>query len=110
MPLFLHSRLVTWLSVLLVAACASLSTFYYSWTCSRAWPSPTNVTKVFAALFALQSLLTCHSLRQSSKSLSFGLWSIFGIASIVFDCWWFALMVSRGGFEAVCGRHGREVG
>lgn len=53
------------------------------------------------ALFACQSLLTWHSLRLTSKSLSFGLWATFGFASIVADSWWFGLMVSRKGFESL---------
>ncbi|KAL7337075.1 hypothetical protein BJY59DRAFT_705185 [Rhodotorula toruloides] len=102
---FLRSRLVTHLSVLVGFLFATLSTFYYAWSISRSWPSPTNFTKVirvfamiFHALFAAQSVLTWHSLFVASRSISSGLWITFGIASIVFDSWWFTLMASRHGF------------
>ncbi|GAA5820462.1 hypothetical protein JCM11251_005635 [Rhodosporidiobolus azoricus] len=110
MGLFLRGRIITWLSVLVAAICATFATFFYAWNFSRKWPNPTNFTKVikifamiFHSLFALQSLFTAHSLHQNSRSLSFGLWSVAGLASIVFDMWWFAMMVSRKGFDAVCG-------
>ncbi|GAA6006878.1 hypothetical protein JCM10207_009124 [Rhodosporidiobolus poonsookiae] len=110
MGLFLRGRVVTWVSVLLVALCAGFSTFFYAWNFSRKWPNPSTMTKIvkvfamiFAALFSLQSFMTVHSLRLNSRSLSFGLWAMFGMASLVLDMWWFALMVSRSGFDAVCG-------
>ncbi|BGP24665.1 hypothetical protein JCM10295v2_003583 [Rhodotorula toruloides] len=108
---FLRSRLVTHLSVIVGFLLATLSTFYYAWSLSRSWPSPTNFTKVirifamiFHALFATQSVLTWHSLFVASRSISSGLWTTFGIASIVFDSWWFTLMVSRHGFGGLCGK------
>ncbi|BGP08094.1 hypothetical protein JCM10049v2_003939 [Rhodotorula toruloides] len=110
---FLRSRLVTHLSVLVGFLFATLSTFYYAWSISRSWPSPTNFTKVirvfamiFHALFAAQSVLTWHSLFVASRSISSGLWITFGIASIVFDSWWFTLMASRHGFGGLCGDDG----
>ncbi|BGP32090.1 hypothetical protein JCM10296v2_003869 [Rhodotorula toruloides] len=110
---FLRSRLVTHLSVLVGLLLATLSTFYYAWSISRSWPSPTNFTKVirvfamiFHALFATQSILTWHSLFVASRSMSSGLWITFGIASIVFDFWWFTLMASRRGFGHLCGDDG----
>ncbi|GAA5991263.1 hypothetical protein JCM11641_000404, partial [Rhodosporidiobolus odoratus] len=110
MGLFLRGRITTYLSVFVIALLATFATFFYAWNFSRKWPNATTFTKVikifamiFAALFAAQSILTTHSLRTSSKSLSFGAWSIFGVGSIVMDMWWFALMVSRRGFDAVCG-------
>ncbi|GAA5983688.1 hypothetical protein JCM10908_000381 [Rhodotorula pacifica] len=104
---FLHSRLVTHVCVLLVVFFAGLATFYYAWTFSRKWPAPTTTTGVikgfamtFHALFGFCSLLTWHSIRISSQSIMFGTWTTFGFASIVFDSWWFGLMVSRKGFDA----------
>lgn len=39
------------------------------------------------------------SIRISSQSIMFGTWTTCGFASIVFDSWWFGLMVSRKGFD-----------
>ncbi|BGP48212.1 hypothetical protein JCM10450v2_004084 [Rhodotorula kratochvilovae] len=112
MGFFLRSRFVTHTLVFIGMLCASFATFIYAWQFSRDWPNPNNfakVVKVFAmtthGLFALQSLLTWHSLRVTSTSLSFGLWATFGLASLVFDAWWFALMSAQegAGFSAVCG-------
>ncbi|GAA5900185.1 hypothetical protein JCM5296_001482 [Sporobolomyces johnsonii] len=129
MGVFLRGRIVTWVSTLVVALFAAVVTFFYAWSFSRDWPNPTTMVKVlkgshlsptpllcgadeflwtvfamvFAALYSFQGFLTVHSLRLKSKSLSFGLWSVFGLGSIVTNMWWFALMVSRGGFDALCG-------
>ncbi|TNY18331.1 hypothetical protein DMC30DRAFT_61431 [Rhodotorula diobovata] len=115
MGFFLRSRFVTHTLVFIGLCCASFATFTYAWQFSRSWPNPSTFAKtikvfamVFHALFAFQSLLTWHSLRLTSKSLSFGLWATFGLASLVFDSWWFGLMVSRKGFEAVCGEDGGD--
>lgn len=53
----------------------------------------------FHALFAACSLVTWHSIRTASSSTLFGPWTMCGMASIVFDSWWFGLMVSRQGFK-----------
>lgn len=53
------------------------------------------------ALFSFTSILTWHSIRISSRSIMFGTWASFAFASIVFDSWWFGLMVSRKGFDSV---------
>ncbi|GAA6040907.1 hypothetical protein JCM8097_003181 [Rhodosporidiobolus ruineniae] len=110
MGVFLRGRIVTTLVVVVAALCSGLATFFYAWNFSRKWPNPTKFTKVikifamiFHALFSFQSFLTSHSLHQRSRSLNFGTWSIVGMASVVFDMWWFSLMVSRKGFDAVCG-------
>ncbi|GAA6053026.1 hypothetical protein JCM3770_002389 [Rhodotorula araucariae] len=117
MGIFLHSRFVTHTHVFIGLLCAAFATFIYAWQFSRNWPNPNNfakVVKVFAmtfhALFATQSLLTWHSLRVTSTSLSFGMWATFAIASLVFDSWWFALMTasSGAGFVAVCGADGGD--
>ncbi|GAA5875962.1 hypothetical protein JCM8547_000665 [Rhodosporidiobolus lusitaniae] len=110
MGVFLRGRIVTSLAVLVVALCGGLAVYFYAWNFSRKWPNPTNFTKIikvfamiFHALFSLQSFLTAHSLHQASRSLSFGTWAIFGIGSMVFDFWWFALWINRDGAHAVCG-------
>ncbi|GAA5881207.1 hypothetical protein JCM3774_000653 [Rhodotorula dairenensis] len=106
MAWFLHSRLVTHVCVLVLVALAGLATFYYAWSFSRKWPNPTTTTGVikgfamtFHALFGFCSLLTWHSIRISSQSIMFGTWTTFGFAGIVFDSWWFGLMVARKGFD-----------
>lgn len=83
-----------------------LATFFYAWTFSRHWPGPTTTTGIikgfamsFHALFAACSLVTWHSIRTASSSTLFGPWTMCGMASIVFDSWWFGLMVSRHGFK-----------
>ncbi|GAA5920544.1 hypothetical protein JCM1841_005716 [Sporobolomyces salmonicolor] len=129
MGVSLRGRIVTWVSTLVVALLAAVVTFYYAWSFSRDWPNPTTMVKVlkgshlsptpplcgadgflrtvfamvFAGLHSFQAFLTAHSLRLKSKSRSFGLWSVFGLGSIVSNMWWFALMISRGGFDALCG-------
>ncbi|GAA5897316.1 hypothetical protein JCM8208_003785 [Rhodotorula glutinis] len=117
MGFFLRSRFVTHVLVLVGMVCASFATFVYAWQFRgpSPWHNPSTFTKaikilamVSHALFAAQSLLTWHSLRLTSKSLSFGLWATFGFASIVADSWWFGLMVSRQGFESLCGDDGGD--
>ncbi|POY71931.1 hypothetical protein BMF94_5039 [Rhodotorula taiwanensis] len=105
---FLHSKFVTHLCVLVVALLAGFATFFYAWSFSRHWPSPTiatGVIKGFAmtshALFSFTSILTWHSIRISSRSIMFGTWASFAFASLVFDSWWFGLMVARKGFDTV---------
>ncbi|GAA5937546.1 hypothetical protein JCM3775_001266 [Rhodotorula graminis] len=117
MGFFLRSRFVTHVLVLVGMVCASFGTFIYAWQFRgpSPWHNPSTFTKaikilamVCHALFAAQSLLTWHSLRLTSKSLSFGLWATFGFASIVADSWWFGLMVSRLGFDSLCGDDGGD--
>ncbi|GAA5840300.1 hypothetical protein JCM9279_002339 [Rhodotorula babjevae] len=117
MGFFLRSRFVTHVLVLIGMVCASFATFVYAWQFRgpSPWHNPSTFTKVIKilamvthALFACQSLLTWHWLRLTSKSLSFGLWATFGFASLVADSWWFGLMISRQGFESLCGDAGGD--
>ncbi|GAA6008709.1 uncharacterized protein JCM10292_005035 [Rhodotorula paludigena] len=110
MGFFLRGRVLTHVLVGIGMLCSGFATFVYAWQLSRSWPNPSNFTKVmkifamvFHAMFAAQSILTWHSLRVSSKSLSFGLWTVLGFGTIVLDGWWFGLMTSRNGYNAVCG-------
>lgn len=52
-----------------------------------------------APILTGSSTRSWHPIRISSQSLMFGTWTTFGFAGIVFDSWWFGLMVSRKGFD-----------
>lgn len=59
MGLFLRSRIVTEISVIVVVLFSTFSTFFYAWTLSRSWPDADKFTKVrSSSLLSLCEALT----------------------------------------------------
>ncbi|GAA5894197.1 flavin-containing monooxygenase [Sporobolomyces salmoneus] len=58
---------------------------------------------ILNALFSVKCLFMVHSLRLKSKALSFALFCALGIAATIANCCWFAFMITRRGFDKLCG-------
>ncbi|GAA6060117.1 hypothetical protein JCM10212_003525 [Sporobolomyces blumeae] len=113
MGIFLQGRITTWVSVLILCPLAGFATFFFAWNLARRWPSPDRLTKIFLiaamildGLFAVKCLFMVHSFRLKSRSISFTLWAILGVAATIANGGWFILMASRKGYEKMCGDSG----